>query len=497
MEASIGTNGVQETPTNPIPTAIPSVTTPQGEIRPKKSHGCTTVFFGCLTLCGIVGVGSLLSFKYVTSRSSDSPSLPIMSPAPQDETQGIQISPVVASVPKTDMIVPSPGSSGTYDATLGYKPDVPAYIVEVYWLNFVMKKLVANGWDGKETTPLPITIADIPSTFITKLRTEEDARKAAFAIPPELQKYYFGNTSEEAITKTIGNARNEFVAFLKTQSVHKKYIDEIDTNTLPADGTRMFYHTGNGANAGTSQSQALMGTDGTKADYSKLQMDLFAIDFYNHSRKIARSGLAGPEPANGSAEFDAYYKKVQDIAIRYLVYHEMGHVLEKAVESVNARPDKKTEKSSWIWASKTLSKLDSSLSVHWSNLQTFNEINDITSSKESQAEGMSYQALVHTFAMNHTQAKILWEYLFGRLAASRDEFDSALSIFQTKYPGFDITSIDQKIYRDLITKLDPASPEAKTLYAVNKRLTSFPAYHGYFHPREPKNMDALWAYIRD
>lgn len=384
-----------------------------------------------------------------------------------------------------------------YNENLTFKKSKPAYIAELYWLNWVMTQVTNGTWSGVESDSLQINPGTIPNDLIEKFKQDAVYRENKFTIPSNMEKFYFGSSVESTLLAEIESARNEFVNYLKEKGVAQKYIDEINNNTLPSNAGRIKYHPVQGSNVDPSATQGLMDAQGNKNDYSKQQMDIASVDIYNHTRKIFESGVLGDHPIEGTAEFDTYYKRVQRIGLRYLVYHEMGHVLERAVDTVNSKDDDKQGKSSWGDASKSLWQLDTPIYIKWSHLRTFNDVNNHALSQESQAEGFSYEVLVSVFHMSDVQKRLTWEYLFGWLEESTTQFDSAMNIFQTKYPNYEITDIQNKIYKDIITKMEVLAPSTMAVYEVNKRLSDLPAYQGYLHPRKLENMSEVWNFLKD
>ena len=477
---------------------------------PKKSSffnfGLVLIVLALLVLTGYAykrAVGMIANLtvdeNIVTKDTGYVPGEPTKDESPVNDIEPVQNS-VPAEAPGTVALIgTSVGQDrlgDIYNDKVEFKKLDKTYIAEAYWLNFVLQKANSNGWSGKGSDVLPVAKSDIPESLITKLGVEEKRRVEAFNIPVDVQKYYYSETSGKEISETIVRAREEFVNFLKTKGVSMKYIDEINNNALPNDGTRLFYSKSNGIDVSTV-AEGLIDKEGKVSDYSKRQVTFQSPSFYGATRRLVEVGILGTVPPVGSAEYEAYYKKVMQLAIRYSAFHEFGHVLQRVVDTVNSREDKKTLKSAWVYGTKSMWKVDNNHYLKWSNLETINDSMNITTSKESQTEGISYDALTTNIRMSDGQKKLLWEVLFGRVSDSRDEFDAAMQVLQKNNQDFDISDIQHKVYTDVISKFTPGEPDSKTLYSVNKRLADLPAYQGYFHPRELKDMPKLWDYLKD
>jgi hypothetical protein len=174
----------------------------------------------------------------------------------------------------------------------------------------------------------------------------------------------------------------------------------------------------------------------------------------------------------------------------------MSHVLQRVVDNTNVPADKKTMKGNWGSATKTMFKIDNKYYMKWSDLETTTEVYNHDISQESQAEGISYDIFTTVYNMSDIQKQLIWEGMFGRLNKYRDKYDESLNAIANKNKGFDLATIDTKIYTDIISQLDPMNRNSEILYTANRKLGNLPAYGGYLHPREPKDMPALWEYLK-
>ena len=382
-----------------------------------------------------------------------------------------------------------------YNANLVFKQDSSSFIPEIDWMSYVVKTASSNGWNGSPDTKLPIDANSIPQNMIDKLENERILYDQRREIPSNYEKFYIGPQVKSEMLELMATMRKEYIAYLKAKGINSKYITEIETNALPSGAANLFYDGINDID-GMSQVQTLIDANGNKNDYSKLQLEISANGIYNDSRKIFSSGILGTQPEEGTAEFDAYYLKVRSIGLRYVMYHEMGHVLQRVVDNTNVPESEKTSKGNWYGTKKSLYYLDTKYYIKWTPLETTSEVFNHELSQESQAEGIAFEVLTSVYNMSDVQKRLTWENLFGRLNGFRDKFDEVTNIFMNQYPDFDITDIEQKIYDDIIAPLDSMGDKAHTLYQTNKKLGSLPAYAGYLHPREPQDMPALWEFLK-
>jgi len=301
---------------------------------------------------------------------------------------------------------------------------------------------------------------------------------------------YLSDQAAEEIEGLILSARAEYIEFLKSKGVAQKYIDEINTNAFPASKSRFTYHPINDPDAPPSATEALIGSDGRKDDYSKLQMDIYPVDIYNNSRLFAESGILGIENQSESIQL-----QLRNMGLRYLIYHEMGHVLQKAFDTVNTDDENKTSKSSWIYAERSLHLITDKYAVDWSDLTSTNDINNRVINNESQADGVAFQAIVHNYNLSDVQSRLAWEHLYGRLETARDQWDKAMQYFQDEQPNLDIDDVPGTIFDSLKEYYDPGTEEIIMLLKLTRRLDNLAAYGGYFHPMLPQDSQEFWDYL--
>lgn len=447
----------------------------------------------CICILGILIISTFYKIPEIINNTTISTESPTTISPTMPTTQGAKDKPNINNINPITMTI-----EDLYNSNLTFIQDTTSgNIPELEWLNYIITSAIDNGWDGSESMKLPVNAKSIPLTMLNGLKAKNASYEERGVFPQEMEKYYLGSTQENVLLQLGKSARNEYIAYLQKKGVNSKYINEINDNALPTNITNIFYYGVTNPQDNPSQTQTLIGADGNKDDYSKMQIEFYAYDIYNYTRHFTSLGLLGPEPAKGTPEYDAYYIKARNIGLRYLMYHEMTHVLQRVVDSTNVPADKKQLKGNWSSATKSLFKMDNKYYIKWSDSEIITDVENHAMSQESQAEGVSYEILTTVYNMSDIQKQIAWEGMFGRLDKFRDEYDHAVNLILAKKAKIDITTIDTKIYKDVISQLTPGDEDSSVFYQTNKKLGNLPAYRGYLHPRLPQDMPVLWDYLKD
>lgn len=392
--------------------------------------------------------------------------------------------PVITSYPQNS------GELSIYNENLTFKKGEQVYVSEMYLLEEIVDIISAKNWTYQEDGKFPISSSDLSKITFNDFEADEQDRTNNLTIPNDKEDMYLSDQAVNEIEGLILTARAEYIEFLKSKGVAQKYIDEINNNAFPASKSRFTYHPVNDPDAPPSATEALIGADGRKDDYSKLQMDIYPVDIYNNSGIFEESGILGSESQSESRQL-----QLRDMGLRYLIYHEMGHVLQKAFDTVNTEDENKTTKSSWIYAERSLHTITDKYAVNWSDLTSTNDINNRVINNESQADGVAFQAMVNNYNMSEIQSRLAWEHLYGRLETARDQWDKAMQYFQNKQPNMDIDNVSSTIFDSLEQYYAPGTEEIIMLLKLTRRLDNLPAYGGYFHPMLPQDSQEFWDYL--
>jgi hypothetical protein len=410
-----------------------------------------------------------------------------------DVTEDVNEDVFPTQITEDPVITISPRNNGElsiYNDNLTFKEGEQVYVSEMYLLEEVVDILNSKNWNYQEGALFPITTTDSTKITMNDFELDEEDRTNTLTIPSEKEYLYLTDKAVTEIEQLIVDSRAEFLEFLKSKGVAQKYIDEINNNTFPASKSRYTYHPVNDPDSPPSATEGLIGPDGNKDDYSQLQMDIYPVDIYNNSLIFTDSGILG-----NATDSVAMQYQLRDMGLRYLVYHEMGHVLQKAFDTVNTDSKNKTTKSSWIYAERSLHNITDKYAVKWSDLDSINDINNRVVNNESQADGVAYQAITEIYNMSEIQRKLAWEHLYGRLETSRDQWDKAMQYFEDKQPNLSIEDVPSTIFDSLKKYYTPGSKEIALLLKLTSRLDNLPAYGGYFHPMLPQDSQEFWDYL--
>jgi hypothetical protein len=409
--------------------------------------------------------------------------------------------PATVSVPPaaTAQPAPSPRPAATAAASPSgsiYEEDIPPtraeriVISEVYLLREALQLLVQKGWDGNPDGPLPLAVTDFDQERLQAYIADEAHDDLALTVPADLEVLYTAPEAAAEISALLLPVRSEFVDYLAGKGVLPLYLDEIDQHVLPPEPGRLIYDPINDPNAPSTSAGPLQ--VGGEDDFSQLVIHVYPADIYNAAESLRQSKILGEEPAS-AAERLAYNRRLRDIALRFLLYHEMTHVLQRAYIDVHTPAEYRTDKAAWLYAAQTLINVDTQ--YHWLWGGHFADMNNRHVSDESQAEGLSYAVLVARYTMSPQQQAAAWDHFFGRLEDSRAVLDEARALFDRHFPDY---APDE--FGSLLAPVMEGYPDLNGRYAlmdVAWRLSSLPAYVGYMNPLLPQDTDRLWAALRE
>lgn len=350
-------------------------------------------------------------------------------------------------------------------------------------LNIVKNK----NWSGNPSDKMPVTDEELSGIDIKKYIEGERTKKTNLTIPQNLEYLYLADDSKQEIEKVIFDARNEFIEYLKFKGVNEKYISEINDYVLPGDKSRIKYFPVNDPKAPPTAAIDMEDTP------RKVRLEFYAVDFYNGFTSAMESGITGKEPENPDDK-QKYLKTIRDIGVRYSVYHEMTHVLQKAYVIKNTREDIDEKKKGSFWyAEKTLADIDNRYFWMWGENEIFRRDNNYVLSQESQAEGVSFEVLVEVYDLSLAQRKATWEHFAEKFHTARTKLYDIKTILESKYPALQPDEISEPV-NDILYKSNQQDIGI-IIERVNK-LTNLPSYAGYLNPLLPQDAHKLWDALK-
>lgn len=342
-----------------------------------------------------------------------------------------------------------------------------------------------KNWRGNDGA-LPLSPSDFSSSFLNQLSAEQSAKTQGLTIPNDLG-YLYKNTTE--INNLIFTAREEFLRYAAARGVNQKYINEVNSRVLPADPARFTYDRSLTPNRATFV-EGYRGPNGKVND--QLQMATAAVDFYNGARLVMESGILGPRPINSQA-LDTYYRQARDIGLRWYIYHEMTHVLDRAYLNLNT--DEPDQLFPYDDINDTLARFDTAYFWNWGIGGKSDLTRNLDVSRERQAEGVAFEILVANFDLSNAQANALWEHLFGRLRTGNQQLNQIRQISEREYPNFPIHKLDTALGDVFAKSSDATFKREFGLSGLSGRLTALPAYGGYLNPMRPEDSAGYWSLL--
>jgi hypothetical protein len=367
---------------------------------------------------------------------------------------------------------------------------------ELMYLNKVLNILILNKWNGKSETPLPIKLSDVLKQDIENYIQINNKRTTSLTIPKDLETLFLTEQSQNEILNVVKQSRQEFIDYLKFKRVLPIYITTIDNTIFPYDPQKIFYGTANDPDAPPTAIQGDRDETGHVDDYSKLELNIYPVDIYNNYLYIKDSHVFGEYPQD-VAEKNKYDIQVRDASIRFIMYHEMTHVLENTVEYVNMPVKYRSQKSGWIYATKSLKDVDLGYFKSWGDSDVENLMNNRHINQESQAEGISFELLSYHYNFNNDQRNLFWNQEYGRLQKAAAEYDTAMDIFKNSFPKYTVLNFAGKLLKDFVYKLPYSSKEYKIFSTLSNRLYDLNTYGGYLHPMRPEQTHLFWEFLQN
>lgn len=355
----------------------------------------------------------------------------------------------------------------------------------------ILEILDKKNW--KEKSDFDISINDFDSSRITRFQNRQDTRNEGLTIPGDLLGIYSSSTAQKEIKDLTFQIRQEYLDYLEFKGVNKKYIDEINNNILPEDLERFTFVFKNSADATKTMVEAFRGEDGKK-DFGKYHMSISVIDFHNGARLFRNSNILDTKPKI-SSEIELYEKQLRDLSMRWYIYHEMTHVLQRSFMNLHAAEGMADTLIPYREETDTLMYTSKNLYWHWGEDDyQYSKKNNLEATSESQSEGISFEILANMYNMSKTQQEATWEHLFGRMNNAQTHLDSIQEITEKNFPNYDPSDLGSDLIKSL--KNEPLSEEKKLLTNLSLRLGGMPAYVGYMNPMKPEDTSKFWDALK-
>jgi len=362
---------------------------------------------------------------------------------------------------------------------------VKAERIQILSLEFVNATLdLAQGknWGGTKESKIPLSISDYTQSDLNGWVNTSKEKDDNLLIPDDISSVYLGNTAITEITEEVFKAREEYLSFLKAKGVNQKYIDEIENYTFPNSKERFTYVAKNDPNAGLTGVSSYNGND-REAKY-----ELQAVDIYLPSLLLKKSLIIGDEPSDIS-EVVPYFTKLRNMALRMTTYHELTHVLQRAVNYTNTADGFK-------YPTIFIQSVKTSPEYNWGG-DPVKDIYNRSIAEEAQADGIAFVALTSLYDMSNIQKEQVWDHFFGRLENGAKQYETFMSKMEKDFPKYNQWDFPQKILDDVIYKDNASLTEpGKTLVRLSDAI-DVAAYGGYLNPMTPDKAELLWTFLKD
>jgi hypothetical protein len=367
-------------------------------------------------------------------------------------------------------------------------------------LHDIVINMSKTGWgkDGsyKSNTRLPIADMGLSMDQLNRIIEIEKIKDQEQYPSPELT-YLFSSPGESAyIEKLIITAYNEYLNYLRTKGVNRKYTDIMTGRIVPANPARLMYKADEYVESSYThpwQKQPLIGEE---PDSSQRETVITAGSVYNDFQYLITSRIFGEIP-QGTDALDKYLKTIRDMAVRNGVYHEATHILQHGYMYLYTPPEDQNSKVLYVTARRSLADLDQSTAWKWGKYENSLRGTDVARSQERQANGIAFEVLTNIYDMSDRQRQIIWDYLLASLDPNRKLMLEIKSVFENQWTDMaNKNGINSDLA--LMSFNDwPGSAEEKLLLKKLVRNISINSYAGYFDPMRPDEAGKFWETLKN
>jgi len=457
---------------------VEPVSTPAAEPAKSGRSGClwiaiiVIVLFGCVAVAA-VGVWLLAQ----QGNKSDTPGT----------SSGPTATPGFTNNPTTPVNL---GLPSLRRESISTKPSRQTQLSEVELVVESLKLLQQRNWNGSNRDE-KLQASDFPQSTWDRWKATQEQRRAGLTIPDSVLDLYTSPQAQTEIKAEAMKIRQEYLDFIKARGVNQRYIDEINQRVLPTDSSRYLFHFENNLESAPTSVEGI--SVGRDKDFMKLQMHLSVIDFNNGARVFRESGILGT-PQETPHSDQALEKQLRALGMRWYIYHEMTHVLQRAYINIHADPKYANSLEPYDDPRKTTMIAADTYFWKWGQKDPWDaaaQNYDIAS--ESQAEGISFEALTTGYDLSVAQKNAAWEHMFGRLKTVQGQLNQARSTFESKYPDYFPHDFDNY----LSNTLEPgAGANADLVFSLTLRLGIMSSYVGYSNPMLPQDTGKFWAIFK-
>lgn len=349
---------------------------------------------------------------------------------------------------------------------------------------YALDLLEQKGWDGSE--PLPLRAADLDPARLAELVALEKQSTDRAAVPEGVaEPVYVGAAAVREVSELLLAARAEYVAFLRSKGVAERYLVELD-RVLPGTADRIVYHPTLDYDAESTHTAELHPDGPDDADLGLLILHVSAVDLWNQARLLG--------PVFGGGDGIEAYRKLRDVSLRLSMYHELTHALQRAHANLNARPEDRATRAAY-YSGKRLMDADPRHFWAWGTATYAREGNNRLLSNESQAERVSFDALVAHYRLDAAGRDRLFTALHGRLDDARAKLRRIRERMEGRWPS---VSPDEMatLLGPVVFEIPDVTLRAEVI-GLSRRLAGLPAYAGYMNPMLPEDAPRFWEALAE
>lgn len=356
-----------------------------------------------------------------------------------------------------------------------------------------LEALAKTNWgkDGNLQDNLPIDYKDLSlsSGELSEIADKYNQARALSTPDEEVRVIFEGNQSEEDIKDVMMASYDEFIKYIKIKDANDAYLKQIDQFVMPREDERFVYDSSDYTSL-TSASKPLFTEETKKYGFSARYIELSAGSIYNFMKGFMRSGLLGEiNDSNKEEKLVAY----RDIAIRFVMYHEMTHVVQQSYDYYHTPSEDRTAKFLVDKTNKSLMDIDEKNNWNWSNATAYNETRNLQNWNrvtEGQAEGVAFEILTNVYDMSDKQRDVLWTHLFGVKEPTLEIINQIKDKLESN--RWDEVTFKEEIGDYASNGFFAGHPDAQLLTNMLSSSTDLPIYIGYTTPLRPEDAEKFW-----
>jgi len=431
--------------------------------------------FGILILLVSAGIYGLLKSNwnlFDTEALNDLPSGYVgVTPTPEVAPTPVTIQTAVESI---------------YNENLSYVSSDNVIVPEVSYFERVVDKLVRS-WNGSEEVEIRLSIKDFTDEDLSLYREGLVDSEAICKIPESLQPRFLTPESQNAVSKTMQSARNEYLLYLKAREVNQAYISELESNTIDSEDTRLAYTTTLVPSDCLSYTDFIRDerNDVINNDFSKLRIVLTAQDVAYTSSTISQSKILATDNL----------ETTRDIAVRLIIYKQMTFGLERAVDTVNAPDKNKKDRDSYQNATKSMRNIGIKHSLSWGGV-LYDKSQNAELILRMQSNMIGNEILQSVYKFSDVQKEIFNDFFIERFLNSGQKLVDSVNNFNKAFPKYPIMNLETKLVSDFIAKQSLDDVNKRAILLMNSSLDFLANNIADKTILTSDEMKELWEYLR-